>query len=86
MALRGMFRRMLERGEAPEADPLEMAELVTVNAFEAPMIAEMLDEAGIDATVTDAFDLVTQSLTQARIDVRRGDLDAAQQVLVQYKN
>ncbi len=85
MALRGMLRRMLERGDAPEVDPDGKVELVTVNAFEGPMIVEVLDQAGIEATATDAFDLVTQSLTRTRIDVARSDLEAAQQVLVDFQ-
>lgn len=83
MAWRGWFRRALGGDdEAGLRDPDERRELVTVAAFEAPLLVADLADHDIEATTQDAFDLVTKSLTNVRVLVRHGDLDAAQAVLV----
>lgn len=83
MAWRGWFRRVLGGDDESGArDPDERRELVTVPAFEGPLLVAELEEHGIEATSLEAFDLVTKSLTSVRILVRHADLDAAQAVLI----
>lgn len=80
MGLRAGFWNLLARGgDEPAAD--ELVELVTVPHFEAPLMVADLEAHGIDATIEDAFDLVTNSLTRARVLVRRSDLAAAHDVI-----
>jgi len=81
MGLRSGFWKLLARGGEGEPDPDSMVELVTVPQFEAALIEASLNDHGIDSTVEDAFDLVTQTLSSSRILVRSADFAVAQQVL-----
>ena len=78
MGLRAGFWKLLARGGDDTSAPDELVELVTVPQFEAPMMKASLAVQGIDATLEDAFDLVTKTLSQSRVLVRRDDLPAAQ--------
>ncbi len=82
MGLRAGLWKLLARGEEGDPDPDELVELITVPQFEAPLVEADLASQGIEATVEDAFDLVTRTLSKSRILVRRADLLAAQEALV----
>lgn len=81
VGLRERFWALLARGEAVERDPTEPVELDVVPLFQGPLLMAALEDAGIQATMVEAFDVVTRTRTQARIIVLRADLDAARQVL-----
>lgn len=80
MGLRAGFWKLLAKG-GDEAAPDELVELVTVPQHEGPLMAADLEAHGIEATLEDAFDLVTRTLSSSRIMVRRIDLAAAQDVI-----
>ena len=80
MGLRQRIVDLLSKGEAPETDPDELVDVGTVTLAEGPLTVEALREAGIDATVVEAFDAPT-AITRARIMVRRRQADVASEVL-----
>jgi hypothetical protein len=80
MGLRQRIVDLLSRGEVPEADPDEFVDVGTVTVAEGPLTIESLREAGIDATMVEAFDAPT-AITRARIMVRRRQAVAASEVL-----
>jgi hypothetical protein len=82
VGLKQWFVDLLSRGEAPELDPDEQVEVGTVLLPQGPLTVEALRDAGIDATMVEAFDAPTAT-TRARIFVRRRDADAALGVLAQ---
>lgn len=83
MGIGGRFWKLLSRGEADAVDPDELVELVTVPQFQAPMTLAELEANGVQASVEDAFDLPTRTLSASRIMVRRADFAAAQEALVE---
>ncbi len=60
----------------------ELCELVTVPSFEGPLLVADLEQHGIRAIGQEAFNVATRVASDARILVRRADLEAAQAVLV----
>ncbi|HEX5944864.1 MAG TPA: hypothetical protein VFY82_01240 [Acidimicrobiales bacterium] len=80
MGLRQRIVDLLSKGAAPEADPDEIVDVGTVALAEGPLTIESLREAGIEATMIEAFDAPT-AITRARIMVRRHDAAAASEVL-----
>ncbi|MBN2624582.1 MAG: hypothetical protein JXA83_14485 [Acidimicrobiales bacterium] len=80
MGLRQWIIDLLSRGEVPEADPDAFVDVGTVTMAEGPLTIETLREAGIDATMVEAFDAPT-AITRARIMVRRRQAAAASEVL-----
>jgi hypothetical protein len=82
VGLKEWFVGLLSRGEAPEPDPDEQVEVGTVLLAQGPLTVEALREAGIGATMVEAFDAPTAT-TRARILVRRRDADAALGVLAE---
>lgn len=82
MGLREAFVKLLARGEAPEPDPDDWCELVTVPQFEAPLVIQRLNDAEVTVNQQESFNLVTRTLTDVTILVRRSDLDAAQAAIV----
>jgi hypothetical protein len=80
MGLRQRIVDLLSRGEVGEADPDEFVDVGTVSLAEGPLTIESLREAGIDATLVEAFDAPT-AMTRARIMVRRRQAVAASEVL-----
>ena len=82
MGLRTWLVDLLSRGEVPERDPDEPVEVGMVLLAEGPLTLEALREAGIEATMVEAFDAPTAT-TRARIMVRRRDADAASAVLTE---
>ena len=80
MGLRQRIVDLLSRGEVPEADPDEFVDVGTVTIAEGPLTIESLREAGIGATMVEAFDAPT-AITRARIMVRRRQAVAASEVL-----
>ena len=81
MGLRSRLSDLLGGGDPADDDPDELIELVTVPSFEAGLIVADLDAHDISSTTTDAFNLVTRSLTDTRIMIRRADGPAAQALL-----
>ncbi len=81
MGLRAAFVRMLSREAEDPVDPDELVELVTVPHFEGQLVVAEMRVNGIDAIATDELNMVTRTATDARISVRRADLDAARSVL-----
>ena len=77
MGLRTWLVDLLSRGEMREPDPDEIVEVDNVPLSEGPLTIVALREAGIDATMVEAFHAPTASTTRARIMVRRRDADAA---------
>ena len=82
MGLRTWLVDLLSRGEVPEPDPDEPVEVGMVLLPEGPLTIEALRDAGIEATMIEAFDAPTAT-TRARIMVRRRDADAASAVLTE---
>ena len=80
MGLRTWLVDLLSRGEVREPDPDEPVEVGMVLLTDGPLTLEALREAGIEATMIEAFDAPTAT-TRARIMVRRRDADAASAVL-----
>jgi hypothetical protein len=81
MGLRERFFRLLATGTPPVQDPDSLRELTTVRGFEGPMIVAELRVNGIEAISVESFNVVTKSLTDARIMVHAIDLPAAQAVV-----
>ena len=81
MGLRDAFVRMLSTRPDEPVDEDEPVELMTVPLFDGPLVVAELDDAGISASAVDAFSVVTQVASDARIMVRRGDIEAAQAAL-----
>ena len=77
MGLRTWLVDLLSRGEMREPDPDEIVEVDNVPLSEGPLTIAALREAGVDATMVEAFHAPTASTTRARIMVRRRDADAA---------
>jgi hypothetical protein len=71
---------LLSRGDEPEHDPDELVDVGTVVFAEGPLTVEALRDAGIEATMLEAFDAPT-AVTRARIMVRRRQAAAATEVL-----
>jgi hypothetical protein len=84
MGLRTWLVDLLSRGEMPEPDPDEIVEVGTVLLAEGPLTVTALQEAGVEATMIDAFDAPTAT-TRTRIMVRRRDADAASAVLARRR-
>ena len=82
MGLRTWLVDLLSRGEVREPDPDEPVEVGMVLLPEGPLTIEALRDAGIEATLIEAFDAPTAT-TRARIMVRRRDADAASAVLTE---
>ena len=82
MGLRTWLVDLLSRGEVREPDPDEPVEVGMVLLPEGPLTIEALRDAGIEATMIEAFDAPTAT-TRARIMVRRRDADAASAVLTE---
>jgi hypothetical protein len=80
MGLKQRIIDLLSRGEVPEADPDEFVDVDTVALAEGPLTVELLRDAGIDATMAEAFSAPT-AITRARIMVRRREAAAASEVL-----
>jgi len=83
MGLRDAFVRLLSRGSDVQLNPNEPVELTTVPHHEGPLIVAELRNGGVAADAVDSYNLVTRTLTDARIMVRRGDFDAAERVLAE---
>jgi hypothetical protein len=81
VGLRTWLVDLLSRGEMREPDPDEIVEVDNVPLSEGPLTIVALREAGVDATMLEAFHAPTASTTRARIMVRRRDADAARAVL-----
>ena len=77
MGLRTWLVDLLSRGEMREPDPDEIVEIDNVPLSDGPLTIAALREAGVDATMVEAFHAPTASTTRARIMVRRRDADAA---------
>jgi hypothetical protein len=77
VGLRTWLVDLLSRGEMREPDPDEIVEVDNVPLSEGPLTIAALREAGVDATMVEAFHAPTASTTRARIMVRRRDADAA---------
>ena len=83
MGLRTWLVDLLSRGRCREPDPDEIVEIDNVPLSDGPLTIVALREAGVDATMVEAFDAPTASTTRARIMVRRRDADAASAVLAE---
>jgi len=81
VGLRTWLIDVLSRGEVPEPDPDEVVEVDNVPLSDGPLTIVALREAGVDATMVEAFHAPTASTTRARIMVRRRDADDALAVL-----
>jgi hypothetical protein len=77
VGLRTWLVDLLSRGEMREPDPDEIVEVDNVPLSEGPLTIAALREAGVDATMVEAFHAPTASTTRARIMVRRRDAGAA---------
>lgn len=78
MGWRDKFLKLLAKGEAPEPDPVAWVELMTVSQFEAPVVVHELEGHDIEVTQQESFDLVTKTLQNVTLLVRRSQLAAAQ--------
>jgi hypothetical protein len=83
MGLRAWLIDLLSRGEMPELDPDEVVEVDNVPLADGPLTIAALRDAGVDATMVEAFHAPTASTTRARIMVRRRDADAALAILAE---
>jgi hypothetical protein len=83
VGLKQWFVDLLSRGEAPESDPDALVEVGTVFLHQGPLTVEALRDAGIEATMVEAFDAPTAATTRARIFVRHRDAAAALGVLAE---
>jgi hypothetical protein len=82
VGLRSRLVDLLSRGEEPERDPDEPVELGVVFLPEGPLTVEALRDAGIEATMLEAFDAPTAQ-ARARIMVPRRQVAAAADILAQ---
>jgi hypothetical protein len=73
--------RNLSSGSERSVNNDEQVELMTVPLFDGPLVVAELRNSGIDAQAIDSFNIVTEIASNARILVRRGDLDAARAVV-----
>jgi hypothetical protein len=80
--LRQRFIDLLSRGEEPERDPDELVELGTVTLPEGPLTVAALRDAGLEASMFEAFDAPTAQ-ARARVMVPRRQAAAAAEVLAQ---
>ncbi|NLD76645.1 MAG: hypothetical protein GX643_08245 [Acidimicrobiales bacterium] len=82
MGWRDGLMRLLSRGEEKEnrSDADDWCELVTVPQFEAPLLVHRLEANDIEVTQQESFDLVTKTLSQVTILVRRAQLTTAQEL------
>ena len=83
MGLRTWLVDLLSRGEMGEPDPDEIVEVDNVLLSQGPLTIAALREAGVDATMVEAFHAPTGSTMLARIMVRRRDVDTAMAVLAE---
>ena len=85
MGLRQRVRRLLDRGEPADADPSELIEIAVVPLWQAPTLVTGLREVGFDASFAETFNVVTNTLADARILVARRDAPAASEALDQIR-
>ena len=81
MGLQDRLWRLLDRGEPPPIDADEPVELAVVPFHQGPMVVAALHDAGLDASASDAFNVLTKGTTHMRILVRQADLAAAHDCL-----
>ena len=79
MNVRERIFHWLDRGSA-DLDPDEFVEFAVVRAAAGPLLVARLQQAGIDATGHDAFNVGTQVLSDYSVRVRRRDVAAAAEV------
>lgn len=79
MGLRDRILQWLDRGST-DFDQDEFVEFAVVHVGAGPLLVARLQEAGIDATGHDTFNVGTQVLSDYSILVRRRDLAATAQV------
>ena len=72
---------LLSKGSAPEPDPDQFVELVTVPAFEAALVVQELQAHDIEVQQVEAFNVVSRTLSDVAVHVRRSQLDRAEQAL-----
>lgn len=70
-------------GSAGQVDEDELVELVLVPLFDGQLVVAELRNSAIEATAIESFNLVTNNASDARIMVRRGDLEAAHAVIAE---
>ena len=81
MGLRAAFLRLLSRGEPPDLDADELVEVALVPLYDGPLLIARLDEAGVEASGIESFDVVTNVRNRMRIMVRRRDAETATRLL-----
>ena len=81
MGVRDAFVGILSMGSAGPVNEDQPVELVVVPLFDGQLVVAELRNSGIEATAIESFDLVTKNASDARIMVRRGDLEAAHAVI-----
>jgi len=77
VTLRDRLFGLLSRGEASPHDPDERVEIARVPLSQAPLLVEGLRSEGFDARFGETFNAISKMSTDARIDVRRADVEAA---------
>lgn len=78
MSFQARLLRLLSKGRP--LDGRELVEVCTMPLFARPHIEEALRQHGIASVCTDAFNLVTKSCTDVRVQVARDDLVRARQI------
>ena len=73
------------RSPAPPPDEDELVDLVTVPLWQSEILRTVLQDDGIESRTNPSFDVVIDGLTNARIWVRRRDLEKARQTLARFQ-
>jgi hypothetical protein len=68
---------LLSRGDAPAAGPDDLVEIALVPLARGPLLVSALEAEGLTAVMIEAYNLVTESRTDARIMVPRSQAAAA---------
>ena len=73
------------RSRVAPRDDGELVDLATVPLWLSEILRTALRDEGIEAATNPSFDVVIDGLTNARIWVRRSDLEHARQVLARFQ-
>lgn len=84
MGVRSWLYRLLERGEAPELDVNEVIEVANVPLSQGLLLLAAMEDAGIESTGIESFDVVTDARTRFRVMVRRADAVAAAEIVDRF--
>jgi hypothetical protein len=84
MGFRNWSTRLVSRSRKVPSDDSELVEVARIPVFAGPLLCQRLSDAGIANWPEDSFSLVTKSLTETRVLVRRSDRAAADRIVAAH--